>query len=281
MKIAVHLHIYYLEMWDEIKGYLHNIGDYPYHLFVTLTKENDDLVHKIKEYHEDTTIYIVENRGYDIGAFVYFLHQIDLKQYDIIIKLHTKNKVGYDTLINHRYINRKDWFGLLYNGLLGSHALFIKNLYKFKIKQNLGMIGSKYLITSNIQNIKDVKSSVEDFMIKFGYIKPEKITFVAGTMFMIRSHLLQQIKENFTINDFEISDPKIKDGTLAHILERMFGCLVEANGYTINGYDKNNYFECASILKTIRHFIYYRKITNHNYLLIKVCKLPVYHRKQL
>ncbi len=281
MKIAVHLHIHYLEMWNEIKGYLHNIGDYPYHLFVTLTKENDDLIHKIKEYHKDATIYIVENRGYDVGAFVYFLHQIDLKQYDIIIKLHTKNKVGYDTLINHRYISRKDWSELLYSGLLGSHALFIKNLYKFEVKQNLGMIGSKYLITSNVKNAKGVESGVKDFMIKLGYIKSEKITFVAGTMFMVRSHLLQQIKENFSINDFEISDPEIKDGTLAHILERIFGCLVVANGYTINGYDKNYYFECASILKTIRHFIYCRKITNHDYLLIKICKLPVYHRKQL
>lgn len=281
IKIAVHLHLYYFEMWDEIKSYLENIGNYPYHLYITITNNNTHIIEKIKKFHKETTILNVANRGYDVGGFVYFLHTIDLKKYDIIIKIHTKNKKGCDTLMNHRYISRKDWFNLLYQGLLGSNTLFLKNLYKFNIEVDLGMIGSRYLITSNIKNIREVKSGVCNVMEKLGYKKPERITFVAGTMFMIRSHLLQKVKDNFTINDFDISDANVKDGTLAHILERVFGCLVIANGYKIKGYDKNNLFEYASIIRTIRNFIYYRKITKNNYMLVKVFKLPIYHRKQI
>ena len=35
MKIAVCVHLYHLEMWDEIEGYLKNIN-YPYKLYVNI-----------------------------------------------------------------------------------------------------------------------------------------------------------------------------------------------------------------------------------------------------
>ena len=279
MRLAVHLHIYYTDMWKDIKTYLENMKDYPYHLYVTLTKDNDEIIQEIKKFHKNTTIYIVENRGYDVGGFVYFLNKIDLEQYDLIIKLHTKNRNGCETLINHRYISRNDWYHLLFEGILGSNALFKKNIAKFEANNDLGMIGSKYLITSNIKNCREVKAGVQELMVKFGYSKPQTITFVAGTMFIVRNHLLKQIKDSFSIGDFEISNPNIKDGTLAHILERVFGCIVIAQGYRLNGYDKNSSIGCSSLLRTASNFVYRKKITKNNYLLIKIFKLPVYHRK--
>ena len=49
IKIAVHLHLYYFEMWDEIKSYLENIGNYPYHLYITITNINTHIIEKIKK----------------------------------------------------------------------------------------------------------------------------------------------------------------------------------------------------------------------------------------
>lgn len=280
LSLAVHLHLHYIDMWNEIQEYLKNIRDYPYHLYITMAQENINLVEEIKKFHSETTFFIVENRGYDVGPFVYFLNQIELKQYDLIIKIHTKNnKKGLDTLLNHRYVSREFWFKLLMGGLMDTPNLFKKNIYQFEQNANLGMIGSKYLIISDIKSSKEVRKDVQDTMFKLGFVKPETITFVAGTMFIVRSELLQKIKDNYTLADFSPTDGNIKDGTLAHVLERVFGCVVIASGYKIKGFDKNKSFECCETLSLIRNFIYRRKITKSNHMLIKVCKLPVYHRK--
>jgi len=279
LKIAVHLHIYYTDMWDEIKGYLLNIGEYPYHLYITLIQNNPEIIKKIKQFHKDSTIFIVENRGYDVGPFIYFLHQINLNNYDIIIKLHTKNKIGLDTLINHHYVSRKYWSKLLFEGVLGNKKLFQKNLEAFNRLPKLGMVASKYLITSSIKNSKAVSIGVLNIMKQLENIVPNTITFVAGTMFMIRSSILHQIKNNFKLEDFAPTNGRIKDGTLAHILERVFGCLVIAKGYQIKGFDKNNNFIINRTSLKIQHFFYQKKITKSNHLLIKICKIPVCHKK--
>lgn len=282
LSLAIHLHLYYTDMWNEIQRYLENIGNYPYHLYVTMTQENPSLIKEIKNFHPKTTVFIVENRGYDVGPFIYFLNQIDLSKYDLVLKIHTKNnKKGLDTLLNHRYVSREFWFRLLMGGLFDTTKLFKKNIYQFEQNANLGMIGSKYLITSDIKNSREVRKDVQDTMFKLGFVKPETITFVAGTMFIIRSKLLQKIKDNYTLADFLPTDGTVKDGTLAHVLERVFGCIVIASGYKIKGFDKNKSFECCGTLSLVRHFVYRRKITRSNHLLIKVFKIPVYHRKLL
>lgn len=267
-------------MWPQIKQYLVNIGDYPYHLYVTLNEKNDDIIKDIKQFHKETAVYIVENKGYDVGPFVYFLNQIDLNKYDLILKIHTKdNKTGCDTLLNHRYVSRKYWFQLLLEALIGSKRIFLKNISAFQNNENLGMIGSKYCITSSYKNAVDVRDKVIEIMNGFNFTNFLPITFVAGTMFFVRSEILQKVKENYTINDFDITDNQVKDGTLAHALERVFGCLVVAQGYQIQGYDKNRNFEYQSIARLLQRFIFQRKITKRNYLQVKILKFPIYHRK--
>ncbi|MBQ8630416.1 MAG: hypothetical protein IJ479_01700 [Alphaproteobacteria bacterium] len=280
LTMAVHLHLYYFEMWETVQDYLKNIGDYPYHLYVTITRDNLELVERIKDFHPDTVVWLVENRGYDIGPFVYFLHHIDLSQYDLVLKIHTKNnRPGIMTVLNNRLVSRENWFRLLFEGVLGSEKVFFKNINAFKSNPMLGMVGSKYLITSDPKSSLKVSSVVKKLMLRLGYRPPQKITFVAGSMFMIRSSLLQKIKDNYVLADFSPTDGTIKDGTLAHVLERVFGCLTIAEGYEVKGFDRNRHFEFYERLQYLRRLIWHRKITRHNNLLVKVCKIPVYHRK--
>lgn len=75
--LAVHLHLHYPDMWEEMRSYLENIGEQPYLLFVTMTSDAPALAEQIRRFHPHSEIHRVENRGYDIGAFIYFLHSID------------------------------------------------------------------------------------------------------------------------------------------------------------------------------------------------------------
>ena len=98
---------------------------------------------------------------------------------------------------------------------------------------------------------------------------------------LFRSKLLQPFKEHYTINDFAPTDGKVKDGTLSHVLERVLGSVAAANGYKIKGFDGSLPYNSRLLFKNMRRFVYQHKVTNSKYELIKVFKLPVYHRRIL
>ena len=278
--LAVHLHLYYQGMWDNIKNYLKNMGNYKYRLYVTMAEENPSLTDEIKAFHPETEFFVTSNRGYDVGPFIDMLKRADLCGYDLILKIHTKNcRTGVDTLINNRFIDRLSWFRLLMGGVLGSPELFEKNIKRFAEDKTLGMVGSRYLITS-AATTEEEYAEIRRIMARLGYDCPQKITFVAGTMFMARGSLLRAIRDNFSLADFEQTDGAIHAGTLAHLLERLFGCVIEAQGYKIACSDKKNWrFLCYNKTRALKRFFYHKKVTSGGKLLIKICKIPVFSRK--
>ena len=71
-KIAVHLHLYYLDMWENIKNsYLVNL-DSDYFLYVTMNEDNEEIKKDILSFHPNSKIVKIENLGFDIGPFIYF-----------------------------------------------------------------------------------------------------------------------------------------------------------------------------------------------------------------
>ena len=110
-----------------------NLADVDYDLFVTVVKSNPIIEQKIKAFNPNSHIWIVENRGYDIGPFIEFLHHINLANYSLIMKIHTKNnKTGCNTYLNQHWLSRKLWFELLIKALLGSPNVISKNIKAFK-----------------------------------------------------------------------------------------------------------------------------------------------------
>ncbi len=91
--IFVHCHIYYPELWPELKTCIQNIHPYPFELFVTMVENHQRIINDILSSFPNAHIEIVENRGYDIGPFVYTLNKIVLDNYSYIIKLHTKRNI--------------------------------------------------------------------------------------------------------------------------------------------------------------------------------------------
>ena len=277
---AVHLHLHYVNRWPEMRRYLQHLGDYPYHLYVTLTKENACLEKEIKDFHPHSTIWCTENRGYDIGPFVDFLHKIDLSQYDLVLKIHAKNKYGRQkTWINDRYITKRSWVNLLFTALLGSKRIWKKNVNAFLQDPQLGMLSSQYLITSEKICSEYLRPAIDQEMQKMGYQTPQNITFVAGTMFVARAKLLEKIKKYFSISDFAPTDVSVQDGTLAHVIERVLGCLIAVQGYEIKGFDKNWWVDYVPSMRQVARSFYSDDITSSNHRLIKVCKIPVYYKK--
>ena len=274
-KIAVHVHLFYQCMWKDVQKYISNLEGYNYDLFVTMTEENKSLEQKIKKFYPEVRIIYVLNKGYDVWPFLIMLEQINLDDYKYVIKLHTKGIKGVPVVIAKWYITRRLWAKLLWNSLLMNESRVNCNFDHLDNDKSLGMIGSRYLITDDSQNFKHVKQKLISLMKELS-ISDAPVRFVAGTMFIVRSDLLKFVQHRYKESDFDTLNKSGEDGTLAHVLERLFGTYVVAKGYTIQGFDRDLGFEILSRLLRVWRFFYQDKITRHNKRIIKVLRIPVY-----
>lgn len=273
-KLAVHLHIYYTEQLPELLKYLHNLKNQDYDLFVTMVADNKDIVAKIKAEHPAATIWQVENRGYDIGPFIDFLHKIDLDNYEYVLKLHTKGKKSKNyTFLNHRRFDNALWGRILWDSLLKTPERLAENLQIMDNNHKFGLLGSKYCLTSAQKDYEKLLPKINTELEKMGFLPVERLSFIAGSMFLARAKCLSPLK-HYHISDFQITNSNIKEGTLAHIVERLFGVL----GQEIYALEYG-YYGIEFIFIVLKRFFYQQKTTKHGTQVIKICKLPVYFKK--
>ena len=277
-KIAVHLHLFYREQLDDLLSQLQNLAEYPYDLYVTMIEENAEVKQKILAFKSDTKIWILPNLGYDVGPFIDFLHKINLDEYDYIIKIHTKRaKSGSYCIFNRRRFDMKTWRAMLLEALISRSAIE-NNLRLLTQNDKIGMIGSYYVLTDEKCAYQNVMSQIEAEMAKIKMEIPEDKHFVAGTMFWVRAKLLKPFLV-YKLEDFAASEGQTHDGTLAHVIERMFGLVITAQGYQVIGVFYKKYL-LNRFIASFKRFIFQRKLTRQGNEIIKICKIPIYHRKE-
>ena len=234
LKLLVHVHIYYHEQVDYIIEKLNNIVDCDWDLYVTYSQYNEDTEQKFKQFKSDTHFINVKNVGYDVWPFIVVLKEIDLKQYDLVLKLHTKSYYEETITFNHYTMYGFGWRDTLYDTYLFSHNAF-KNILKIFTKHpNVGIIVNNHLLiksdkyntveetflTNEIKRLLDINSTYN--------------RFIAGTMFMARAEILGKLKaSSITEKDFSLESKTQTTGSFAHSLERIFCLLAVNKGYRV------------------------------------------------
>ncbi|MGE3279216.1 MAG: glycoside hydrolase family 99-like domain-containing protein, partial [Candidatus Altimarinota bacterium] len=228
-RIAVLLHLYYLDLWPEMLGYIQNI-DAPFDLYVNLvegsasSEQLDQMKKRIQEDVEGARVFVSENRGRDMGGFVHLIHQLELEKYDVFCKIHTKKSF-------HRQdgdVWRKD----LMESVLGKQEVGAL-LDLFALDDSIGLIGSgKYYmdfdpsVGTNHQYVQELARRLQ--------LPEKKVEFIAGSIFWGRVDLLKEIHSaGFTQKDFTQENGAI-DGNLEHAFERIFGSLCSKLGYRVH-----------------------------------------------
>lgn len=275
MKAVVVFHLFNFDLLDEIFKYISNIT-IEYDLYITITKEDETIKQKILNFKQDSKIFLVENRGYDVGPFFEILNKINLNEYDYLIKLHTKSSTKTTQFISKiQSFNNNEWRKYLLS-FLKNKNVFSRCLNIFNKNQKIGMIGNKYCIMKNdiYYNFK-----LDDFcntiLNKLQIDKYNKSKYIAGTIFIARTNIFKPLQQlNININDFDITDGKIKHGTKAHFFERIFGFNVYKQGYKIY-----ELFTIRSLLLFLKNTFYTKRVTTSNKLLIKLFKIPIYNKK--
>ena len=231
--ILVHLHMYYPKQLSYMLKKLKNINSCKWDLVVTVCNDNEKIKRKIKSFKPNTKFIKVNNIGYDVWPFIQVLKQVDLDNYDYVLKIHTKNGRQY-----HNYI----WRNVLVDSLLESPKRFKQNLLLFENNPNIGIVGANEVMSTMTGNSAEENDLFWEFCEKYN-LNLTKGAFISGTMFIIRANILKQILAlNLKEEDFIGQQQTNGTGTLAHVLERVFGRITELQGYTVHTVENPKYF---------------------------------------
>ncbi len=273
-KLAVVIHIFYLELVREIVDRLQNIP-VEFDVFITnATNKNisDDifLVGKAQR----AVVLEVDNCGRDIFPLIQLVNAGILDNYELILKVHTKKSAWR---AEHAQLsgNGDEWRKHFLDSLLGSSPnLDSQNhgsqysQYSFQDSQNYESRSSQNYIAQTSQNrvnqilgffaenpqvgIVTASGNVlgADFWGGNKYLTTELakrleleidydlLQFPAGSMYWIRGFILQGLRALcLTETDFDEEDGQI-DATTAHAIERLIGVCTAEAGLSQNTIDQ-------------------------------------------
>lgn len=227
--IAVFVHLYYVDLWPEIKNQLLNIF-VNFDLYITVSDnlnkiEYTKILNDIHNFYPRAQVIKVKNKGLDIGAFFDALNLVFSlnKSYNYFLKIHTKKSIHVDPTIgeNHRKHT--------YDNLLGSPLNFISILEKLK-EGSIGMIGAMgTLMSISPEDKKNNKNNNEKYLNEYRKrlnIQDDQILCFGGTMFWAQWLPFERKFKKFKITSEEFENGYASDGLRAHAFERLFANII-------------------------------------------------------
>ncbi|MFA6358538.1 MAG: rhamnan synthesis F family protein [Candidatus Omnitrophota bacterium] len=230
IKIAVQVHVYYINLFDEICTYLNNIP-IPYTLFISVTSDENKkiILEKLKTMPrvEHVEIRVVQNRGRDIAPFLVEFGS-SLKNFDYICHIHTKKSL-------YSGEEKTEWRQYLFERLLGSADTVNSILTMFKKDTSVGIIYPEifphisYIALTWLSNKGIAPTILNKLNIRFD--PDEYLDFPVGSMFWVRKEALEPLLNlKLTINDFP-EECNQNDGALQHVIERCFVLSAQSGGF--------------------------------------------------
>lgn len=237
-KIAVHAHVYYMDLLDEFINYLSNIP-YEFDLYVSVSKEENIKIVEDKCKAITNVKNIVAKKCQNVGRdfspmFVEFGR--DLTGYDYVCHIHTKKSVRTGT-------EQDGWRKHMIGSVLGSPSLIRNIFYQFEEDEKVGLIYPEtyvdmpYWAHTYLQN----KHLCGELCSKYGIEMPtEYFDYSVGSVFWAKTDALKKIFDmNLTYEDFGTEEGK-NDGTFAHAIERTIPSAVMSMGYSYLVVDVDN-----------------------------------------
>ena len=219
--IAIHLHIFYLDLVGEFVKYLANMP-FPYDLYVSIPEnENQDFYRRAFDGLPNCSkvnIRPVVNRGRDLAP-MFCTFGKELAKYDYLAHLHSKKSV-------YNKGATEGWREYLCNSLLGS---------KERVRRIFGLMhGKKPCGVVYPQNYIDVPYWANTWLAnrRLGQLWCERLgikdvprgyfDFPTSSMFWARGDILAPLFQAWIKPDEFPEEAGQTDGTLAHCLERLF-----------------------------------------------------------
>ncbi|WP_306602704.1 rhamnan synthesis F family protein [Azonexus sp.] len=226
--LCVLMHLYYVDLWEELDHYLDNI-DLAFDLYVNLVEStwSSGVIARIRKKHSTARILISPNAGRDIGGYMRLLEMFDAEDYLAIALVHSKKSQH----ISAHHANT--WRRNLLQATLGSTNIVRNNLAAFAEDPSIGIIGAakhrQELIGKNevlYNRLLDIFEIDED---------KRECEYVSGTMMLLRPDILKRVHQLIHLQAFNDAENRdldfYMDGQMEHAVERLFGNVMKQLGY--------------------------------------------------
>jgi len=225
-KIAVHLHLYYVDLADDFATYFSCIPN-GFDLFITVCESG--LENKIKTAFAMTgankiDVIEVENIGRDIAPFFISLKDKIYKNgYDIVGHFHSKKSNDVDQGTGDR------WRKYLLSNLIGSNEA-VNEIFKPFEDDKVGLVFAEDCHNVDFGKNKLFSDELCDAM---NIERLEVATlFPLGTMFWAKPEALSPLFE-LNMTDYLQQEPLPYDGSYMHATERLISHVVTQSGYEL------------------------------------------------
>jgi len=230
--------------WEQIRPHVQNVvlalgSQVEILVSVAQTPDAEQLLQAITaslQQHKKSTVTILENRGMDVGPFLWMLNLLRLRplgqQPDIILKLHTKTNHAWRTHLCEPLFATPLRVGQLVTLLLRSPSV--------------GMLGSRYNLYNTLQHCGPNRPFVDAYLRSFGYAplsqqpahRQGRLRFVGGTVFIAKMEAFTHNLNAVDLFSWQLELPlgRSNDRTepqRTHALERILGIIVQCQGYQL------------------------------------------------
>lgn len=234
-KTVVIVHLYYMDLLDEVFSYLSNI---PVNIDIIITseKKNHELLHQyaMKLGRNDIIFLAVGDKGRDIAALLITAHDY-LLQYEYLCFIHDKKTTGKSGPVTIG----EDFRYIIWDNLLKSKN-YIENILKtFQDNLRLGVLappepfhGEYFSLMGNrwAGSQKATESLLKKLNVQVNLTEADE-PFALSASFWCRTAALKDLfTYPFTYEDFP-EEPLPLDGAISHGIERCLIYVAQKNGY--------------------------------------------------
>lgn len=233
-RLLVHLHLYYRGQLPWFLEKLANLEE-PWDLVVTMPAEDAEAEALIRQLKPDARFLVVENAGYDIWPFIAALRSVDLEDYPLVMKLHTKNRNDSGYTVNGLRLMGFAWRDYLVDALLKTPARARKLRQLMELHPEVGMVCESCLIrrTGALDPADGplLEAECRRLGISFRHRR-----FCAGTMFLARTSCFKRLRDSdLTASSFMGETASHVSGSPAHVYERIVSFLPQEEELQLKG----------------------------------------------
>ena len=256
-KIAIQIHMFYLETLDET---IENLNKIPFNFDCYISTDTEEKAEYIKSEFSSRcnckklTVEVFENRGRDVAPFIAQMSSC-IDEYDYIGHIHSKKTVKAD--------HGNDWREYIFHNMFGSED-YVRTLFKsMEDDSKLGIVfpvtfspleyqaewGGNLKLVEGLLSLLDVNTQL-----------PQSPVFPVGNMFWAKTEAVRQMfKIGLGFDDFPKEAGQVNQ-TIAHAIERSWVYLAKEYGYHHKTVF-NNIYDITELddKKRIAFYVHYNK----------------------